>query len=103
MLVFLQLQCGSYITLKTNLVALRQTVYFAFITRLMSCLSYTKLDFMGGFLHFLCVLQVSGKGKVSEEMIANVEFTNPFSFNLENVYIRMEGPGMMEPKSRYYR
>ncbi|XP_025761288.1 coagulation factor XIII A chain [Oreochromis niloticus] len=49
------------------------------------------------------IVEVSGKGKVSEEMIANVEFTNPFSFNLENVYIRMEGPGMMEPKSRYYR
>uniref|UniRef100_I3K595 Coagulation factor XIII, A1 polypeptide b n=1 Tax=Oreochromis niloticus TaxID=8128 RepID=I3K595_ORENI len=46
------------------------------------------------------IVEVSGKGKVSEEMIANVEFTNPFSFNLENVYIRMEGPGMMEPKSR---
>lgn len=49
------------------------------------------------------IIEVSGRGKVSEEMIATVEFTNPFSFNLENVYIRMEGPGMMEPKSRYYR
>lgn len=48
-------------------------------------------------------LQVSGVGRVNEEMMATVQFTNPFSFNLENVYIRMEGPGIMLPKSKYYR
>lgn len=48
------------------------------------------------------VVRVSSGGKVNEEMIASVEFTNPFSFSLEGVYIRMEGPGMMAPKSRYY-
>ena len=42
-------------------------------------------------------------GKVNEEMMAIVEFTNPFSFALEDVYIRMEGPGIMQPKSKYYR
>lgn len=47
-------------------------------------------------------VEVSGGGKVSEEMVATVEFTNPFSFNLEGVYIRMEGPGVMMPKSKYY-
>lgn len=84
-----------------------RAVYFAFITCLMSypATVYHIQSWILGvdFLHVLCVLQVSGRGKVSEEMIATVEFTNPFSFNLENVYIRMEGPGMMEPKSRYYR
>lgn len=45
---------------------------------------------------------VSGQAKVSEEMIATVEFTNPFSFSLEDVYIRMEGPGIMSPKLKYY-
>ncbi|XP_014842235.1 PREDICTED: coagulation factor XIII A chain isoform X2 [Poecilia mexicana] len=47
-------------------------------------------------------VEVSGGGRVNEEMMATVQFTNPFSFNLENVYLRMEGPGVMELKSRYY-
>ncbi|XP_059211111.1 coagulation factor XIII A chain [Centropristis striata] len=41
-------------------------------------------------------------GKVNEEMTATVEFTNPFAFNLEEVYMRMEGPGLMLPKSKYF-
>lgn len=51
----------------------------------------------------MCFLQVSGGGRVNEEMMASVQFTNPFSFNLESVHLRMEGPGVMELKSRYYR
>ncbi|XP_071774120.1 coagulation factor XIII A chain [Centroberyx gerrardi] len=47
-------------------------------------------------------VKVSGVARVSEEMMATVEFTNPFSFNLEGVYIRMEGPGVMSPKFKYY-
>lgn len=46
---------------------------------------------------------MSGLGKVKEEMMATVEFTNPFNFSLDDVYIRMEGPGVMTPKSKYYR
>ncbi|XP_075948690.1 coagulation factor XIII A chain isoform X2 [Anarhichas minor] len=45
---------------------------------------------------------VSDGGKVNEEMTATVEFTNPFTFSLEGVYIRMEGPGIMLPMSKYY-
>ncbi|XP_028462045.1 coagulation factor XIII A chain [Perca flavescens] len=45
---------------------------------------------------------VSDGGKVNEEMTATVEFTNPFTSSLEGVYIRMEGPGIMLPKSKYY-
>uniref|UniRef100_A0A7N8XN62 protein-glutamine gamma-glutamyltransferase n=1 Tax=Mastacembelus armatus TaxID=205130 RepID=A0A7N8XN62_9TELE len=48
-------------------------------------------------------VQVSGAGKVNEEMMATVQFTNPFSFSLEGVYIRVEGPGIMLPKFKYYR
>ncbi|KAF3837190.1 hypothetical protein F7725_004654 [Dissostichus mawsoni] len=40
--------------------------------------------------------------KLTVTMTATVEFTNPFSFSLEGVYIRMEGPGIMLPKSKYY-
>ncbi|XP_054457356.1 coagulation factor XIII A chain [Anoplopoma fimbria] len=45
---------------------------------------------------------VSDGGKVNEEMTATVEFTNPFTFGLEGVSIRMEGSGLMLPKSKYY-
>ncbi|XP_068163890.1 coagulation factor XIII A chain [Antennarius striatus] len=45
---------------------------------------------------------VAGSNKVNEEMVATVEFTNPFNFRLEGVYIRMEGPGIMLPKFKYY-
>ncbi|XP_008321802.2 coagulation factor XIII A chain [Cynoglossus semilaevis] len=48
------------------------------------------------------MVEVSGPGKVNEEMMATVQFTNPFSFSLDGVYIRMEGPGVMLPKSKYY-
>ncbi|XP_038126333.1 coagulation factor XIII A chain [Cyprinodon tularosa] len=47
-------------------------------------------------------VELIGSAKVNEEMMATVQFTNPFSFNLEEVYLRMEGAGVMEPKSRYY-
>ncbi|XP_037334947.2 coagulation factor XIII A chain [Pungitius pungitius] len=47
-------------------------------------------------------VKVSAGGKVNEEMTVAVEFTNPFSFDLEGVYIRMEGPGLMLPMSKYY-
>lgn len=47
-------------------------------------------------------IKVSGPSKVNEEMMATVEFTNPFSTNLEGVFIRIEGPGIMLPKSKYY-
>ncbi|XP_037614205.1 coagulation factor XIII A chain [Sebastes umbrosus] len=45
---------------------------------------------------------VSAVGKVNEEMMAKVEFTNPFTTSLQGVSIRMEGPGLMPLKSRYY-
>ncbi|XP_070785727.1 coagulation factor XIII A chain [Enoplosus armatus] len=45
---------------------------------------------------------VSEGGKVNEEMMVTVEFTNPFTFILEGVYIRMEGPGIMQPRMKYY-
>ncbi|KAK5858649.1 hypothetical protein PBY51_002772 [Eleginops maclovinus] len=48
------------------------------------------------------IVTVSEGGRVNEEMTATVEFTNPFSYSLEGVYIRMEGPGIMLAKSKYY-
>ncbi|XP_051927310.1 coagulation factor XIII A chain, partial [Hippocampus zosterae] len=48
-------------------------------------------------------VKVSGPAKVNEEMMATVEFTNPLGSSLEGVYVRMEGAGLMLPKSKYYR
>ncbi|CAB1451422.1 unnamed protein product [Pleuronectes platessa] len=48
------------------------------------------------------IVEVPGGGKVNEEMMARVQFTNPFTFSLDDVYIRMEGPGVMAPMSKYY-
>ncbi|KAK2862999.1 hypothetical protein Q5P01_002532 [Channa striata] len=47
-------------------------------------------------------VEVSGGGRVNDEMMVTVQFTNPFTFSLEGVYIRMEGPGIMLPKFKYY-
>lgn len=65
-------------------------------------LCYTDRDHRC-FSSFGGILQVSGGDQVNEEMMASVEFTNPFTFSLEDVYIRMEGPGVMPPKFKYYR
>ena len=50
----------------------------------------------------LCVLQVSELNKVNQWMSATVDFTNPFSFVLEHVYVRLEGPGVLSPVYKYY-
>uniref|UniRef100_A0AAY4CDG8 protein-glutamine gamma-glutamyltransferase n=1 Tax=Denticeps clupeoides TaxID=299321 RepID=A0AAY4CDG8_9TELE len=42
-----------------------------------------------------CLLQVAGTPRVSEEMLVTVQFTNDFKFSLENVHVRVEGPGVM--------
>ncbi|XP_048826964.1 coagulation factor XIII A chain [Brienomyrus brachyistius] len=47
-------------------------------------------------------VKVSGSQKVSEESFVTVEFTNPFKYNLENVSLRVEGPGLMKAKNKVY-
>ncbi|KAG7241536.1 hypothetical protein INR49_025441 [Caranx melampygus] len=48
------------------------------------------------------LVEVSGGSRIHEEMMVSVQFTNPFTFGLEGVYIRLEGPAMMAPKYKYY-
>ncbi|XP_056090729.1 coagulation factor XIII A chain [Rhinichthys klamathensis goyatoka] len=48
------------------------------------------------------IVTVTGSPRVSEEMYVSVEFTNPFKFSLENVDLRMEGPGIMAFKHKLY-
>lgn len=61
----------------------------------------TQADLINNRVYF--VTQVSGRGRAHEQMLATVEFRNPFPFDLEGVYVRMEGPGIMAPKFKYYR
>ncbi|KAM4605973.1 coagulation factor XIII A chain-like [Polymixia lowei] len=48
------------------------------------------------------IVTVSGVAKIGREMFATVTFTNPFSYALENVYLAMEGPGLLYYASRKY-
>lgn len=74
------------------------------LSLLLCSLTWTSVDRTCFLLRYVCCeLQVSGAGKVNEEMTATVDFRNPFTFALEDVYIRMEGPGIMLPKSKFYR
>ena len=50
----------------------------------------------------LAVLQVEGLSTVNQLQLATVDFTNPFSFVLEHVYVRVEGPGILSPVYKYY-
>ncbi len=47
--------------------------------------------------------QVSGQPQVQQEMFVTVSFTNPFNFPLHNVYLAMEGAGLMDQRTRFYR
>ncbi|XP_056290742.1 coagulation factor XIII A chain-like [Pseudoliparis swirei] len=47
-------------------------------------------------------VQLSGRSRVRHMMYMTVSFTNPFNFSLGNVYMAMEGPGMMSYRMRYY-
>uniref|UniRef100_A0A8C2XPT6 protein-glutamine gamma-glutamyltransferase n=1 Tax=Cyclopterus lumpus TaxID=8103 RepID=A0A8C2XPT6_CYCLU len=48
-------------------------------------------------------VQLSGRSRVRHMMYMTVSFTNPFNFSLGNVYMAMEGPGMMSYRRRYYK
>nr|XP_046226724.1 coagulation factor XIII A chain-like [Scatophagus argus] len=47
-------------------------------------------------------MMLSGLPQVRQEMFATVSFTNPFNFPLQNVHLAMEGPGLMEYRTRHY-
>ncbi|XP_070842267.1 coagulation factor XIII A chain-like [Chaetodon trifascialis] len=47
-------------------------------------------------------MTVSGEPRMHQEMFVTVSFTNPFDFDLKNVRLAMEGPGLMEHKTHEY-
>uniref|UniRef100_A0A3Q3XGQ2 protein-glutamine gamma-glutamyltransferase n=1 Tax=Mola mola TaxID=94237 RepID=A0A3Q3XGQ2_MOLML len=48
-------------------------------------------------------MAVSGFPRVQHPMLATVSFTNPFNFSLRDVYLSMEGSGLMECRSYSFR
>ncbi|KAF0028603.1 hypothetical protein F2P81_019690 [Scophthalmus maximus] len=48
-------------------------------------------------------MTVQGQPQVKQQMMVNVSFTNPFNFQLHNINLFMEGPGLMENRSHQYR
>lgn len=55
-----------------------------------------------------CVLpqlisQVRGAKMVGSDMVVTVEFTNPLSETLQNVWIRLDGPGVIKPMRKMFR
>uniref|UniRef100_A0A8D3AJF9 protein-glutamine gamma-glutamyltransferase n=1 Tax=Scophthalmus maximus TaxID=52904 RepID=A0A8D3AJF9_SCOMX len=47
-------------------------------------------------------MTVQGQPQVKQQMMVNVSFTNPFNFQLHNINLFMEGPGLMEDRSHQY-
>lgn len=47
--------------------------------------------------------QVRGAQMVGSDMVVTVEFTNPLKESLKNVWIRLEGPGVIKPMRKMFR
>ncbi|XP_023655948.1 coagulation factor XIII A chain-like isoform X2 [Paramormyrops kingsleyae] len=48
-------------------------------------------------------LKMSGSHKLKEEMTVTMKFTNSLKFDLENITVKMEGPGVFRTKTKTYR
>nr|BAB23545.1 unnamed protein product [Mus musculus] len=48
-------------------------------------------------------IKVRGAAMVGSDMVVTVEFTNPLKETLQNVWIHLDGPGVMRPKRKVFR
>ncbi|XP_048870710.1 coagulation factor XIII A chain-like [Brienomyrus brachyistius] len=48
-------------------------------------------------------LKMSGSYKLKEEMTVTLQFTNSLKFDLENIAVKMEGPGVFQTKNKNYK
>ncbi|XP_034886683.1 coagulation factor XIII A chain [Mirounga angustirostris] len=48
-------------------------------------------------------IKVRGTRMVGSEMVVTVEFTNPLKETLRNVWIHLDGPGLMKPRRKMFR
>uniref|UniRef100_A0A3Q2HJH2 protein-glutamine gamma-glutamyltransferase n=1 Tax=Equus caballus TaxID=9796 RepID=A0A3Q2HJH2_HORSE len=49
------------------------------------------------------IIKVRGAKVVGSDMVVTVEFTNPLKQTLRNVWIYLEGPGVIKPKRKLFR
>ncbi|KAF6108658.1 coagulation factor XIII A chain [Phyllostomus discolor] len=49
------------------------------------------------------IIKVRGAKMVGSDMVVTVEFTNPLSETLQNVWIRLDGPGLIKPTRKMFR
>ncbi|XP_053520095.1 coagulation factor XIII A chain [Artibeus jamaicensis] len=49
------------------------------------------------------IIKVRGAKMVGSDMVVTVEFTNPLSETLQNVWIRLDGPGVIKPMRKMFR
>uniref|UniRef100_A0A8D0SF31 Coagulation factor XIII A chain n=2 Tax=Sus scrofa TaxID=9823 RepID=A0A8D0SF31_PIG len=50
-----------------------------------------------------CACQVRGTQAVGSDMVVTVEFTNPLNEPLQNVWMRLDGPGVTRPLRKIFR
>uniref|UniRef100_A0A673LLI6 Coagulation factor XIII A chain-like n=1 Tax=Sinocyclocheilus rhinocerous TaxID=307959 RepID=A0A673LLI6_9TELE len=53
-------------------------------------------------LYILIYLQMTGSPMVGKELMVSVEFLNPYNFILQKVHLRIDGPGLIPTKLKYY-
>lgn len=49
------------------------------------------------------VIKVRGARMVGSDMVVTVEFTNPLKETLRNVWIHLDGPGVLKPRRKMFR
>ncbi|KAF6344503.1 coagulation factor XIII A chain [Rhinolophus ferrumequinum] len=49
------------------------------------------------------IIKVRGTKMVGSDMVVTVEFTNPLKETLQNVWIRLDGPGVIKPMRKMFR
>ncbi|XP_019480321.1 PREDICTED: coagulation factor XIII A chain [Hipposideros armiger] len=49
------------------------------------------------------IIKVRGSKMVGSDMVVTVEFTNPLKETLQNVWIRLDGPGVIKPTRKMFR
>ncbi|XP_044310646.1 coagulation factor XIII A chain isoform X2 [Varanus komodoensis] len=49
------------------------------------------------------LLKVPGEKVVGKEMLVLLEFTNPLKQNLTDVWVRLDGPGLLKPTSKHFK
>uniref|UniRef100_A0A7N5JVP0 Coagulation factor XIII A chain n=1 Tax=Ailuropoda melanoleuca TaxID=9646 RepID=A0A7N5JVP0_AILME len=49
------------------------------------------------------IIKVRGAQMVGSDMVVTVEFTNPLKETLRNVWIHLDGPGVMKPRRKMFR